>query len=396
VLSREGIAGAVSPRLKILYVENHATFARMASERFLPDHEITVVPSLALAREELAGRAFDVLLVDYDLDDGKGAVLVRELRAAAYAGPIVALSAHEDGNAELIRAGADAECPKLSISRIADVLASLDVAPSSESPEADAGALGPVSFECPTLDDVPSLARLVSVDWDRPALLLFEDPAAAAEVEAALRPALENHVVFASGSKQLSVRRVLSEYEVLEQADNLLLAMHTFRRLTAALARRLARVLHTSLRSLSTRELRLREGIPESGEVNRIWRFQVHDSVISFHSVRGLVLDVTLGYPEEFGVLDAGAFLAFLRGPFEPAEVSGVVRDDPRAVQRVLKCAAIHPQLQTLLRDDWHQAQRSLKVLAAAGILESVVDEEGQASGWVAPSPAADPDADSG
>lgn len=41
--------------------------------------EVTVVPSLALARPTLGGRDFHALLVDYDLEDGKGAALVERL-----------------------------------------------------------------------------------------------------------------------------------------------------------------------------------------------------------------------------------------------------------------------------------------------------------------------------
>ena len=66
--------------MRLLWVENHAVFARMTGRQFLAGHDLTVVPSLALAREALAARTFDAVLLDYDLDDGKGASLVEFIR----------------------------------------------------------------------------------------------------------------------------------------------------------------------------------------------------------------------------------------------------------------------------------------------------------------------------
>jgi len=36
--------------VKILYLENHATFAQQVISQFLKSHQITVIPSLAAAR----------------------------------------------------------------------------------------------------------------------------------------------------------------------------------------------------------------------------------------------------------------------------------------------------------------------------------------------------------
>ena len=47
-------------------------FAANVISQFLPRHLVTVAPSLAEARKALAAGSFDLLLVDYDLDDGKG------------------------------------------------------------------------------------------------------------------------------------------------------------------------------------------------------------------------------------------------------------------------------------------------------------------------------------
>src|SRR2546423_15479388 len=98
--------------VRLLWVENHDVFARMAGRQFLAGHDLTVVPSLALAREALAARTFDAVLLDYDLDDGKGASLVEFIHQLPTVPVVVATSAHEDGNGFLLAAGADAGCPK--------------------------------------------------------------------------------------------------------------------------------------------------------------------------------------------------------------------------------------------------------------------------------------------
>lgn len=109
--------------MRLLWVENHAVFARMAGRQFLAAHELTVVPSLASARSALAAGRFDVVLVDYDLDDGKGPELVESLRASPGRPAIIATSAHAAGNEALVAAGADAACPKLGFADIGAILA---------------------------------------------------------------------------------------------------------------------------------------------------------------------------------------------------------------------------------------------------------------------------------
>ncbi len=108
--------------MKILYVENHAVFAANVISQFLSQHSVTVVPSLAEARQVFAAGSFDLLLVDYDLDDGKGDVLVREVRDSGKAIPVVGVSSHDQGNTALLRAGAVAVCSKMQFDRIQAVI----------------------------------------------------------------------------------------------------------------------------------------------------------------------------------------------------------------------------------------------------------------------------------
>ena len=108
--------------LKILFVENHSIFAQQATIHFLSAHQVTVAPSLSMARSSLAANQFDILFVDYDLDDGKGEELVRELREAGNKIRFVGVSAREEGNVALLQAGVDAVCSKMEFNRIQELI----------------------------------------------------------------------------------------------------------------------------------------------------------------------------------------------------------------------------------------------------------------------------------
>ena len=112
--------------MNILYLENHAVFAEQVTRQFLRGHHVTVVPSLATARSALASGDFDLVLSDYDLDDGKGETFVRECRAAHPRLAVIAVSSHEAGNAALIAAGASAVCSKMEFDRIQEVIEGLE------------------------------------------------------------------------------------------------------------------------------------------------------------------------------------------------------------------------------------------------------------------------------
>ncbi len=98
--------------MKVLFVENHSIFAKMVIEVFLASYDVIVVPSISKARNLLTRDHFDVVLVDYDLDDGKGDELVGWIRDTSLEPKIIAVSAHDAGNRQLTTAGADAVCPK--------------------------------------------------------------------------------------------------------------------------------------------------------------------------------------------------------------------------------------------------------------------------------------------
>ena len=107
--------------MRILLVENHGEFIAVVVPTFLSEHEVTVVSSCAAARAALSAGAYDAVLVDYDLDDGKGVELVRWLSSGG-AAPAIAISSHDAGNEALAAAGAIAVCAKLHFASIGDVL----------------------------------------------------------------------------------------------------------------------------------------------------------------------------------------------------------------------------------------------------------------------------------
>jgi O-acetyl-ADP-ribose deacetylase (regulator of RNase III)/CheY-like chemotaxis protein len=113
---------SAGPSLRILYVENHAVFAANVINQFLARHTVTMASSLADARQSLKSSSFDLLLVDYDLDDGKGDTLLKELHASSKVIPAIAVSSHDEGNTALLRAGAVAVCSKMQFDRIQSVI----------------------------------------------------------------------------------------------------------------------------------------------------------------------------------------------------------------------------------------------------------------------------------
>jgi DNA-binding response OmpR family regulator len=112
--------------MRLLFVENHDVFAEVVRRRFLASHEVVVVPTLAGAREALGRSSFDVILVDFDLDDGKGVELVRELSESGNKTPTIGVSAKGECNEKLLAAGATAAVSKMEFGKIETVLGALE------------------------------------------------------------------------------------------------------------------------------------------------------------------------------------------------------------------------------------------------------------------------------
>jgi DNA-binding response OmpR family regulator len=108
--------------VRILFVENHARFARVVIAEFLSGHEVTVAPTLFLARSAIQSERSDVILLDYDLDDGKGKELVQDILALQPTPKIIGVSAHEQGNAAMLETGVHATCNKMRFNQISNLL----------------------------------------------------------------------------------------------------------------------------------------------------------------------------------------------------------------------------------------------------------------------------------
>lgn len=98
--------------MKILFVENHKIFANLITRRLLAQHDVAIVPSLKESRRVLQNDYFDLVLIDYDLDDGKGSELIEELKTREIVPVIIGISSHEKGNEILLNRGADTICSK--------------------------------------------------------------------------------------------------------------------------------------------------------------------------------------------------------------------------------------------------------------------------------------------
>lgn len=108
--------------MKILFLENNATFAQTVIEEFLQTHDVVLLPSVHEGIACYRRGWFDVILVDFDLDDAKGDTFVRHVRSQGDSVPLIAVSARPHGNDALIEAGADAVCHKADFRGISKVL----------------------------------------------------------------------------------------------------------------------------------------------------------------------------------------------------------------------------------------------------------------------------------
>ena len=115
--------------MRLLYVEDHPRFPAIVIPQFLSAHQVTVAGTLAEARALLAREPFDVVLLDYDLPDGKGSELLEEIQRQQLAVRVIAVSSREENNARLLELGADAVVSKLKFGDMIDALEQLDRPP---------------------------------------------------------------------------------------------------------------------------------------------------------------------------------------------------------------------------------------------------------------------------
>lgn len=111
--------------MKILYLENHEHFAEAVLREFLYLYEVEVVPTIEEATTKVLKFSYDLALVDYDLDDGKGDEFIFFLKQNNIKLPSIAVSSHETGNSALLSAGAVSTCDKMNFSKICEIIENL-------------------------------------------------------------------------------------------------------------------------------------------------------------------------------------------------------------------------------------------------------------------------------
>ena len=108
--------------MKILYVENNPSFSDVVCKCFLQNYDVTVVPTVLEGKQMVAQFRFDIVIIDYDLDDGKGDEFVIYAKQQKYDEFIIAASSHKEGNERLKAAGAHCICAKSQFSHINEII----------------------------------------------------------------------------------------------------------------------------------------------------------------------------------------------------------------------------------------------------------------------------------
>ena len=108
--------------MNVLYVENHEHFSKAVKNEFLKDMDVTVSPTVESAIQYLNEKEFDVVLVDYDLDDGKGSEVIRYIRDRDINTKTIAVSSHKKGNDHMASLGANAVCEKMRFKNILNTI----------------------------------------------------------------------------------------------------------------------------------------------------------------------------------------------------------------------------------------------------------------------------------
>jgi hypothetical protein len=231
------------------------------------------------------------------------------------------------------------------------------------------GPAGPPSqprrVACADLDAVPPVADLQR--WavvGQHVVLQFPAPCRPAKPQIIERLAarLPGHRVFDSGpgpdgTECVTVYKVLDEAVVLANRPRFLRALRDFSDTAQALCRRLAEA-----HGIAPEDLLARQADLERAGQNRIgeWTYVFHGLECCFTSVRtGQVVDVRLGFGDEFGVLD------------------------PYFLAHFLRTTPAHREVADLLADDYHNPSRVLEVLQARGDLREVAARDVPSRGLV-------------
>ena len=113
--------------MKLLMLENHPHFANAVIKEFLHEHDVMVIPTVSDAKTIITEKSFDLILSDFDLDDGKGDEFVSYIRSIEINTPVIAISSHEVGNNKLIAVGANVICSKMKFKEILAIISSFKI-----------------------------------------------------------------------------------------------------------------------------------------------------------------------------------------------------------------------------------------------------------------------------
>ncbi len=176
---------------------------------------------------------------------------------------------------------------------------------------------------------------------------------------ASLARRLPEYSVFDSGRfsdfECITIRLVIAQDVVLAHAPILVDAARQFRRIAYELIALLAEKLCVPVSALSNEKFRfsLRDD-QYHGNLDGNWSYSFHGYECRFHnSSTKQMLDVKLGYPDEWGVLDSYYFHKFLE---TTPEYEGIA---------------------TLFVDSNHDMARTLDILAKAGLLRLIAHRSG-------------------
>jgi hypothetical protein len=206
----------------------------------------------------------------------------------------------------------------------------------------------PLRISCPDVGSVPPAAELERLAVPGRHVVIQFPPSCEADKESLisrLRPLLSGHSVFDSGPRPggtscLTVMKVIDERVVLASLPLFLAAIRDFSDTADRLCLGLAEA-----HGFRPEELLARRDEVEEGRLDG-WGYYFHGLECCFTGRRtGQVVDVQIGFGDEFGVLD------------------------PYFLSRFIQTTPTHREAARLLHDDFHDACRVLEVLHAGGHL---------------------------
>lgn len=229
----------------------------------------------------------------------------------------------------------------------------------------------PIRRVCRREADLPPLAEIVRLVNDDHHLVLSVDPSDDPSFDERLAidrlaPRLPGYTVFDSGDA-VTIKKVISEEDILAEADAIVAAAAQFRRAATGLMDRLSRRLDIPLEAFDDLEHRplLRRGWFRDrwrGRLDCRWSYGFHGHECGFRDrFTSQAVEVKLGFPGEFGVLDPFFFARFV------ATTTGLE-----------KVAA-------LFKDGFHDPLRALEVLERKGQLTRIAGQVTGRRGLTAP-----------